>query len=328
VLPFWRAAGQTLSELSLAARVTATVDVTAGRYQIFIAGFHVNNQTYDDPLNRDGWLDEIYAAAAVTKWEGGKVAMNEVAKSWVYGDANSSDRVRAGTGSANGGLKAGDWVPAGWSPVNAQLPSESDAHRFPLKLWEGTLRDGEIVAVRPTLWEFDGDTGAYEYWRAWVLSAPGNGGSDPGLVVTRTGQSPLYQFSTAAQYANEAEALDDLLDSGAGKIIDFRRFDDGMKKTASRFFPGKDRIVGIDSYVRETSDLAFQGDSALDRSRIYWDDRQIAFTRPKIEAALKAAGVGGLAPGVIAVSLVDQDHSPAGPLHGDYTLYLQVERIP
>jgi hypothetical protein len=184
------------------------------------------------------------------------------------------------------------------------------------------------VAVRPTLWEFDGDTGAYEYWRAWVLSAPGNGGSDPGLVVTRTGQSPLYQFSTAAQYANEAEALDDLLDSGAGKIIDFRRFDDGMKKTASRFFPGKDRIVGIDSYVRETSDLAFQGDSALDRSRIYWDDRQIAFTRPKIEAALKAAGVGGLAPGVIAVSLVDQDHSPAGPLHGDYTLYLQVERIP
>jgi hypothetical protein len=326
VVPFWRAGGGTISDISLAARVTATVGITAGRYQIFIAGFRVNNQTYDDPLNRDGWLDEIYAAAAVAKWESGALKTNEVAKSWVYGDANSSDRVRAGSGSGNGGLKAGDVVPAGWAPGGAQLPPETDAHRFPLKVWEGTLRDGEIVSVRPTLWEFDGDSGAYEYWRAWVLSAPTAGPGGPGLVVTKGPNSPLYQFINGAQYENESEAYDELW--GSGKVIDFRRFDDGMKKTAARFFPGKDRIVGIDGFVQDKRDAFFQGDNAADYSRIHWVDRQVAFTREKIEAALQAAPSGGLAPGVIALSLVDEDRSPLGPLHGDYTLYLQVRRIP
>lgn len=327
VLPFWRTTNGTISDVSLAARVTATVGLTAGRYQIFISGFRVNNQTTDDPLNRDGWLDEVYAAAAVVKWEGGAVKTNDVIKSWVYGDANSSDRIRAGSGSGNGGLKAGDAVPNGWSPSSTRLPPESDPRRFPLKLWEGTLRDGEIVSVRPTLWEFDGDSGAYEYWRAWVLSAPGNGGTDPGLVVTKIGQSPLYQFITAAQYENEGELIDDAM--GSGKIVDFRRFDDGMKKTAARFFPGKDRIIGLDSYQQDKRGLFIdpgnteKSTQEFDFSKIYWMDRKIAFTRAKLDAALTTATAV-----VIPISLVDEDHSPAGPLHGDYTLYLQVQRIP
>jgi hypothetical protein len=329
VLPFWRTSAGTISDVSLAARVTATVGVTSGRYRIFIAGFRANNQTSDDPLNRDGWLDEIYAAAAVVKWENGAVKSNEVIKSLVYGDANSSDRVRAGSGSGNGGIKAGDLVPAGWSPTSAQLPPEASSGRFPLKIWEGTLHNSDIVSVRPTLWEFDGDSGAYLYWRAWALSQPSNGGSDPGLVVTKGARSPLYQFVTGAQYENHSELLDDLFSSNV--IVDFRRFDDGMKKTAARFFPGKDRIVGLDGYQQDRIGLWQVGDAKSDEfdfSKIYWVDRQIAFTRQKIEAALTAPGSGGLAPGMIALSLVDEDHSPAGPLHGDYTLYLQVQRMP
>jgi hypothetical protein len=101
-----------------------------------------------------------------------------------------------------------------------------------------------------------------------------------------------------------------------------------MKKNAGRFFPGKDRLVGLDDYHQDTVSLVVAGDNVLDFSRIHWVDRQVAFTREKVEAALNAQGSGGLAPGVIAISLVDEDHSPAGPLHGDYTMYVLVQRAP
>jgi hypothetical protein len=308
--------------------VTVPVNVTSGRYRIFIAGFRVNNQTYDDPLNRDGWLDEIYAAAAVARWEGTVFKEHQVVKSLVYGDANQSTRIQAGSASASGGLKAGDAVPYGWSP-SGPPGFNPDPLRFPFKIWEGTLRDGvDIVSVRPTLWEADGDTGAYEYWKAWALSAPtfGTGLSSPGLVATKGPRSPLYQFVTAAQYADPEEARADLF--GNFTVLDFRQFDNGMKKNAGRFFPGKDRLVGLDDYHQDTVSLVVAGDNVLDFSRIHWVDRQVAFTREKVEAALNAQGSGGLAPGVIAISLVDEDHSPAGPLHGDYTMYVLVQRAP
>ena len=337
VMPFWRTPTGIMSDVSNAARVTATVTVTSGKYQIFIAGFRVNNQTYDDPVNRDGWVDEIYAAASVAKWEGGAVKSNEVAKSWVYGDANASGRIRAGSGSGNGGLKAGDVVPSGWSPSSAQLPPETDAHRFPMKVWEGTLRIGDVLSVRPTLWEFDGDSGAYEYWRAWALSSPtwGSGLASPGLAATKGPSSPLYQFASAAQFADPGEALDAAFerDYVQPTAADGDRFDKGMKKTAGRFWPGKDRIVGLDGYVRDMRGLfvaptASGSTEEFDYSRIHWVDRQVAFTREKIEAALNAPGSQGFPPGVIAISLVDEDHNPLGPLHGDYTLYLRVVRMP
>jgi hypothetical protein len=31
---------------------------------------------------------------------------------------------------------------------------------------------------------------------------------------------------------------------------------------------------------------------------------------------------------VIPISLVDEDHNPLGPLHGDYAIYLRVQRMP
>jgi hypothetical protein len=150
--------------------------------------------------------------------------------------------------------------------------------------------------------------------------------SSPGLVATKGPRSPLYQFVTAAQYADPEEARADLF--GNFTVLDFRQFDNGMKKNAGRFFPGKDRLVGLDDYHQDTVSLVVAGDNVLDFSRIHWVDRQVAFTREKVEAALNAQGSGGLAPGVIAISLVDEDHSPAGPLHGDYTMYVLVQRAP
>ena len=69
-------------------------------------------------------------------------------------------------------------------------------------------------------------------------------------------------------------------------------------------------------------------DDLYDLSKIYWLDRQVAFTREKIETALNSSGSGRLQPGVIAFSLVAEDHNPLGPLQGSYTLYLRVQRVP
>ena len=62
--------------------------------------------------------------------------------------------------------------------------------------------------------------------------------------------------------------------------------------------------------------------------KIYWDDREYTFTRNKSEALLNAPSAG-LAPGMVAVRLVDGDpHHAAGRLDGDYTLYFYVQRVP
>ena len=63
-----------------------------------------------------------------------------------------SERVKAGTASANGGLKAGDIVSPVWS-----LPSASQPAGSPLfVLWDGELIPGKHdLFLHPTIWEVD-----------------------------------------------------------------------------------------------------------------------------------------------------------------------------
>ena len=340
VMPLWKTSAGIINDLATAARVTATLTNTSGKYAIYIAGFRVNSQTYDNQLNTDGWLDEIYAAAAVTKWESGVVKTNDVIRGAIHGDANQPNFVRAGNGSATGGLRSGDSVPSGWGP-NQPLAPEPIATRFPIKLWEGTLRSStDVVAVRPTLWEFDGEVWGYEFWKQWVLkySNAGDGVKAPGLVATRGAETPLYQFVTAAQYASLDETMDAATFAAIGKPklqTDFRYDGYGLPVNAQRFYPGKDRIIGLDSYEKDMRGLFIDvtkpnlgSTQEFDFSRMHWVDRQVAFTKDKIEAALNSPASDGLAPGTVAISLVDKDLNPAGPLHGDYTLYLRVIRVP
>ena len=340
VMPLWKTSAGIINDLATAARVTATLTNTSSKYAIYIAGFHVNNQTYDNQLNTDGWLDEIYAAAAVTKWESGVVKTNDVIRGAIYGDANQPNFVRAGNGSATGGLRSGDSVPSGWGP-NQPLAPEPIATRFPIKLWEGTLRSGiDVVAVRPTLWEFDGDVWGYEFWKQWVLKYPnaGDGLKAPGLVATRGAETPLYQFGTAAQYDGLQEMMDAATFAALGKPqlqSDFRLEGYGLPVNAQRFYPGRDRIIGLDSYEKDMQGLFIDvtkpnlgSTQEFDFSRMHWVDRQVAFTKDKIETALNTPASDGLAPGTVAISLVDKDLNPAGPLYGNYTLYLRVMRVP
>jgi hypothetical protein len=80
---------------------------TAGTYRITFAGFRVNHETNDDPLNRDGWADEVYAAVAVQRFDRGSGTMLEGAAvtSLTHGDGNSApERVPQGSALNNGGL--------------------------------------------------------------------------------------------------------------------------------------------------------------------------------------------------------------------------------
>ena len=160
VMPVWKTTAGNMSDATTAARVNATIVFTTGNYRISIAGFRVNRPTYDDQLNLDGRGDEVYAAATVSQWQralNSILRSNDTVKSDVYGDANGSNRVQAGRAGASGGLTTGDVAPSGFDPSRAPSGAGSKT-RFPLTLWEGSLKNGiDVVVVHPTLWELDGD---------------------------------------------------------------------------------------------------------------------------------------------------------------------------
>jgi hypothetical protein len=314
VTPVWKTAAGTMSDVTNAARVSATVVITSGKYRISIAGFRVNHATYDDQLSLDGRGDEVYAAATVTQWRRAlysSVVSNTTVKSDVYGETNQSTRVQAGRASPQGGLTSGDVAPTGWDPSRAPSGAPSTT-RFPLILWEGTLHNEiDIVVVHPTLWEADGDPATFELWKSYTSGGAASNyfwlkdaNSSAILEHKYDYPSEFYQFSTAAQFANETEPFT------------------SSSTRPERIYPGRDRPIGLDWYV-EQIELAI-----LNYSKIYWVNREYTFSREKIEALLNAPGAG-LAPGIVAVPLVDGDpHHEAGKLLGDYTLYFYVQRVP
>src|SRR3712207_1355604 len=64
--------------------------LSSGNYRITVAGFRVNRDTYDDPLNRDGWGDEVYASVVLQRFsrENGRVLETRTVTSQTYGDGS------------------------------------------------------------------------------------------------------------------------------------------------------------------------------------------------------------------------------------------------
>jgi hypothetical protein len=147
---------------------------SSGNYRITVAGFRVNHGTSDDPLNRDGWGDEVYAAVVLQRFNrsSGKVLENRTVTSGTHGDGDAGGgRVPQGHASDGGGLTAGDVVPFGWDEQSAKPPIERG--RFPMVVWEGPLADGgDVLVLRPSLWEHDGDRTAFKRWTRSLASSP------------------------------------------------------------------------------------------------------------------------------------------------------------
>ncbi len=280
------------------ASVTLTpATATTGRYRITLAGFEVLRETYDDQLNRDGYSDEVYAAASWGLFDRTSKASlaNGTVRSRTYGDNRGwPARVLAGKATPSGGLMAVDTIPRGWR-VQGPPPVESDPIRLPVVVWEGSLTNGrEILVVRPALWEEDADPATYLRWRqkSEASGFPDYHGREQHLTGPLSGP-----FGGKPMFGTNDHLLHQYLGSASDPLS-----------------AGKDRPIGVDHY----------GNS------FYWTDRYFVLTRENLESTFdpKRLAQTRQVPGLLTVWLSDQDFGTDISQRGHYRLLLGVERIP
>ena len=161
----------------------------------------------------------------------------------------------------------------------------------------------EAVVIRSALWEWDGSTAAFNQWRDYALARAGQvslslsqaAAANLGLTEQRDSRSPMWHYCCMGTA--------------------------GPQLLSGEMSGGFDRLIGLDIY--------YQDPNYYNYSKYYWADRILVVTREKIEAALNNANSQQLAPGVVAISLIDGPTNDAVfNLRANYTLYLRVERIP
>lgn len=152
-------------------RVTA--EFPWGRYRFTIVGFDAQQTTNDDsPWHRDGKGDEVFIAGAVHRYEQSTGTLLEAAavRTLVYGEGapRFPDRIAAG-GIPGGGIQPGDQV-----FYSATPPGVPPGSALPLVIWEGNLIPGEVLVIRPAVFEADagagGASGAFAEWRRDVTT--------------------------------------------------------------------------------------------------------------------------------------------------------------
>jgi hypothetical protein len=287
-------------------RATATVVNSSSGYRILLAGFRVNRETFDDRFFGNG--DEVYASAAVTTLDRRTDAIirpRTLVKSTTYGDTSRNpERVRAGSFSPTGGLRAGDVVPAGGDPRTAS--GTASATHFPLLVWEGTLRDDiDAVVVNPVLWEMDGNT---EYYDEWANS------------------NSFFRLQESRRTAQTAAVKDkanreDLTPFPGSLVITCSSASD-LEADCKQ--PGNDRPIGMNNG-------ACAGDTFTTPNFRHWCELTIVFTREGIERTLSAASaIGSTVGGLITLPLIEPTGVDAikGGFEGSYEMYLRVERLP
>ena len=294
-------------------RASTTVTNTSGRYRLLITGFRVNRPTFDERINGNG--DEDYVAVGLStldRRDSSVIQPWTTIKSDSYGDVGRFPSfVRAGSATPTGGLWAGDVVPTGTDP---RTPSGSPSpNRFPLAVWEGTLRDGiDALIVKPTVWENDGQVETYDKW-ATLRDRSGNY-----MQPARIGRA------NEQDHAAQATIIKDR--AGRGEITTFRGtpvfFCSELIPISDYCHGGFDRPVGMNR-VGGCIGYDFQTNAV-------WCDLAVVITREGIERALSASQVGGIAPGLIAIPLIEPTGVDllTGGYEGSYELYLRVERMP
>jgi hypothetical protein len=160
----------------------------SGRYLVTVLGFRAYAVSADDPLSRDGFGDEAYAAAYIRRYDRRteKLISATTCRTRTYGDvavANSATisnscgsstganpqvevssgsqiaigmpRIQGGNWMPTGGIRDHDMIPNGPAvAARSQVPKDN---AFPWRLWEGTLIDGvDALVITPSLWEQDG----------------------------------------------------------------------------------------------------------------------------------------------------------------------------
>ncbi len=297
----------------------------SGRYRVVANGFSVVHESFDDMLSRDGKYDEVYGGFAMFHFDRktGDLLDRDLRRTKVLGDINNfPDRLRAGTASGSGGLRAGDSYPdAGHARYRGQDGAEPNSQTFPFKVWEGTLtNEADAAVILPTMWEQDNDGSPYDLWFQAEVASASQIWFDPS-VQQAAKQTALGVIAPPGSITPNMTPT-----FGTGAVVASSFFAAlGQPWVGALFAGSRDRPIGmVSSGVLP----------ALPR-------RAIVLTREIIEQALSGSRVlpnpASLAPaemwllayldvpvGVIPVLLRD---GPGQNLQATYVLYLQVERL-
>jgi hypothetical protein len=136
--------------------------VTSGRYRVVATRFTVDAVTIDNLLDLDGKGDEIYGGFSMFHVNriNGQVLDQDLRRTKVHGQVmQGTDRVAAGSATANGGLVGGDNYPS------ASSNAAGGDQTFPFLVWDGTLKNNQdAVVLLPSLWESDNDDENFDDW--------------------------------------------------------------------------------------------------------------------------------------------------------------------
>jgi len=259
-----------------------------GRYRVTINGFTVHNQTWDHAFEVDGKGDEVFLLADVkTVNRDRKIEFSTQRRSKTMGDRNGYSYR----------IKAGSRSAMGGIRTGDEIPKKNPwrragrprPDRLPMVVWEGELVEGKnAVAIIPTIWEWDGGSDAFGEWTGWARDT--------------------------ARILKQANVIDKLFGEPIG----------GRVRVV---FEASELALGIALSLQRDSDGGILG-KAQDRpigmirkgKRYVFLPKVLALNYNTAEEVLKTNF--GLGRGIIEINYKDDSK-----LRGDYSLYLQVQRI-
>lgn len=266
----------------------------SGRFRVVLTGFSVHRETADDVLERDGKRDEVFVTwqARTVDRRGNTQFDGGPRQSVVMGDPTGRpSRVTAGTANP-GGLQTNDVFP---TPTPWVRQGEPQRDRLPLVLWEGELAwgDGALLVV-PAVWEWDGPPDLLTSIAHAVNGLP------VADLVTRLPAMLDGDGGFPRRGATREGALASILSDLPGGLAS------EVRVSGSFLGDPRDRPIGM----RADGTGGFR-----------FVPRALSLN---YGSAVLASGFDfGFGPGVVPVRYTD---APA--LQGDYTLYVQVEKLP
>jgi len=282
---------------------------SSGNYLVTITRLTCIKQTLDDPLQKDGKGDEIYAAAFYRRYDrktAANLEMSEV-QTRVYGDFyQAPDRIQAGTRSAAGGIQSGDMIPDGASAQRTLPPQVS---QFPLLVWQGPLTDGaDALLISPSIWESDGNP---QLFSAWVQSQTSLSNS---IFLATKVQNEIGSKVFQPLTLGTSEGVSGNLASVAAQNSILAAF--GLPPVLTLFSVPQDRPIGLQG-TKDANGL----DTAL------LPNTTIVLTREIIEQALQSSSGGGQS-ALMTITFADNFSVSNGVLDlpGTYLMVLEVER--
>ncbi|MFN0180019.1 MAG: hypothetical protein ACKVZ0_14560 [Gemmatimonadales bacterium] len=159
------------------ADLSHTVSYGSGRFRISLERFEAGADVAEDLLRGDGRGNEIYITTQVTEFHGRNSSLGptRMLRTPTFGDVqNYPNRVRAGSMSPTGGVRANDGYPAAVQLVSQLAPATTT--NLPFVLWEGDLTEVDgAVLLSPAIWEADEDDRLFPQLMTFLLGAVGNG---------------------------------------------------------------------------------------------------------------------------------------------------------